>query len=166
MKSLTLIGGVAGALLLTAACSAPAPTNNATANANATNRNAATTTNTAATPAATPATSNANNANTSAASDSAAQDFTLVNETGVEIDKVFISPHDKDDWEEDVLGQDTLPTGQSVDIKFHRSETAAEWDLRIEDKGGHAIEWENLNLLKISKLTLHYKDGKGTAEVE
>jgi pyruvate/2-oxoglutarate dehydrogenase complex dihydrolipoamide acyltransferase (E2) component len=163
MKSLTLIGGVAGALLLTAACSAPAPTNNATANANAANRNAAPAANTAATPAATPA---ASNANTTAAQDSAAQDFTLVNETGVEIDKVFISPHDKDDWEEDVLGQDTLPTGQSVDIKFHRSETAAEWDLRIEDKGGHAIEWENLNLLKISKLTLHYKDGKGTAEVE
>jgi hypothetical protein len=162
MKSLKLIGGVAGALLLTAACSAPAPTNNAAANANAANRNAAPAANTAATPAA----ANANNSNTSSAQDGAAQDFTLVNETGVEIDKVFISPHDKDDWEEDVLGQDTLPSGQSVDIKFHRDETAAEWDLRIEDKGGHSIEWENLNLLKISKVTLHYKDGKGTAEVE
>jgi pyruvate/2-oxoglutarate dehydrogenase complex dihydrolipoamide acyltransferase (E2) component len=160
MKSLTLIGGVAGALLLTAACSAPAPTNNAAANANAANKNTATTANTAATPAA--AAANANNANTSAA----AQDFTLVNETGVEIDKVYISPHDKDDWEEDVLGQDTLPTGQSVDIKFHRSETAAEWDLRVEDKGGNAIEWESLNLLKISKLTLHYKDKKPTADIE
>jgi hypothetical protein len=38
--------------------------------------------------------------------------------------------------------------------------------LRIEDKGGNSIEWENLNLLKISKVTLHYKDGKGTADVE
>lgn len=161
MKSLKLIGGMAGALLLTAACSAPAPTNNATVNANAANKNAAPATNTAATPAATPATANANTTNTSAA-----QDFTLVNETGVEIDKVYISPHDKDDWEEDVLGQDTLPSGQSVDIKFHRDETAAEWDLRVEDKGGNAIEWENLNLLKISKVTLHYKDKKPTAEVE
>ena len=164
MKSLKLIGGVACALLLTAACSAPAPSNNAAANSSAANKAAAPAA--SATPAATTAASNANNANTSAASDSAAQDFTLVNETGVEIDKVYISPHDKDDWEEDILGKDTLPAGQSVDIKFHRDETSAEWDLRIEDKGGHAIEWENLNLLKISKLTLHYKDGKGTAEVE
>jgi hypothetical protein len=164
MKSLKLIGGVAGALLLTAACSAPAPSNNTTTNTAAANK--AATPAATATPAASPAASNANTS--SAASDSAAQDFTLVNETGVEIDKVYISPHDKDDWEEDVLGKDTLPTGQSVDIKFHRDETAAEWDLRIEDKGGNSIEWENLNLLKISKLTLHYDAAakKATADAE
>jgi hypothetical protein len=165
MKKLSLICGTACALLLTAACSSTAPANsNATSNANAGNRNA--TANTAASPAASPA-ANANAANSnSAASQGAAQDFTLVNRTGVEIDKVFISPHDADDWEEDILGQDTLPDGQTVDVKFDRDETSAKWDLRIEDKQGNAIEWENLDLLKISKLTLHYKDGKGTAEVE
>ena len=159
MKSLKLIGGVAFALLLTAACSAPAPTNNTAAN---TNTKAAATPAAAASPAA-----NANNSNaSSSAQEGSAQDFTLVNETGVEIDKVFISPKDKDDWEEDILGKDTLPSGQSVDIKFHREETAAEWDLKVEDKQGNSIEWHDLNLLKISKVTLHYKDGKGTAEVE
>ena len=40
------------------------------------------------------------------------------------------------------------------------------WDLRVEDSKGNAIEWENLNLLEISKVTLHYKDGKATAETE
>jgi hypothetical protein len=112
---------------------------------------------------------NANNANASSSADhGAAQDFTLVNETGVEIDKVYISPHEKDDWEEDILGKDTLPSGQSVHITFHREETAAEWDLRVEDKQGNAIEWENLNLLKISKLTLHYdqQTKKATADAE
>ena len=167
MKKLTLICGVAGALLLAAACSTPAPSNNTAANANAANRNAnAAAANTAASPAASPA-ANANNSNGASSSQAgAAQDFTLVNETGVEIDKVFISPGDKDDWEEDILGKDTLPSGQSVEIKFHREETAPEWDLKIEDKQGNAIEWHDLNLLKISKLTLHYKDGKGTADVE
>jgi hypothetical protein len=167
MKKLSLICGLACALFLAAACSTPAPANsNATANANAANRNAAPAANTAATPAASPA-ANANAASSnSAATHGGAQDFTLVNETGVEIDKVFISPHDADDWEEDILGKDTLPTGQNVEIKFDRDETAAKWDLRIEDKEGHGIEWENLELLKISKVTLHYKDGKGTAEVE
>jgi hypothetical protein len=89
-----------------------------------------------------------------------------VNATGVEIDKLYVSPHDADDWQEDVLGRDTLPSGQSVDIKFHRSEKAPMWDLRVEDSKGNAIEWENLNLLEISKVTLHYENGKGTAEVE
>ena len=166
MKKLSLICGAACALLLATACSAPAPANsNATVNANAGTRNAA------ATPAATPAASaaaNANNSNSSAATQGAAQDFTLVNDTGVEIDKVFVSPHDKDDWEEDVLGKDTLPSGQSVEIKFDRDENAAEWDLRVEDKEGNHIEWENLNLLKISKLTLHYDAAtkKATANAE
>lgn len=118
---------------------------------------------TAATPAtaavaATPATAPADTAG--------AQDFTLINTTGVEIDKVYIAPHSSDDWEEDILGQDTLPDGQKVDIKFHRSEKAAMWDLRVEDKKENSIEWENLNLLEISKLTLEYKDGKATAKAE
>ncbi len=171
MKKLNLICGVACALLLTAACSSPATSNNtaanSNANANAANRNAASA-NTAASPAASPA-ANANNSNASSSAEhGAAQDFTLVNQTGVEIDKVFISPHEKDDWEEDILGKDTLPAGQSVDIKFNRTETAADWDLRIEDKEGNAIEWENLNLLKISKLTLHYDQAtkKATADAE
>lgn len=162
MKRLTLIGVAAGALLL-AGCSAPAPSNNAAANANAGNRNAATA---AASPAATAAASPAANANAGAASTGAAQDFVLVNKTGVEIDKVYISPHDADDWEEDILGKDTLPDGQNVEVKFNREETAAKWDLRIEDKQGNAIEWEDLDLLKISKLTLNYKDNKATAEAE
>jgi hypothetical protein len=100
------------------------------------------------------------------ASTAGAQDFTLVNATGVEIDKVFIAPHSSDNWEEDILGQDTLPNGDKVDIKFHRSETAPLWDLRIEDSKANSIEWENLNLLEISKLTIDYKDGKATARAE
>jgi hypothetical protein len=165
MKKLMSIYGAAAALLLVAACASPAPTNtnaNATANASPASRNTAPAANTAASPAA----SAAANSNSASAAQSGAQDFTLVNETGVEIDKVYISPHDKDDWEEDILGEDTLASGKSVDIKFHRDETAAEWDLRVEDSKGNSIEWENLNLLKISKLTLHYKDGKATAEAE
>ena len=94
------------------------------------------------------------------------QDFTAVNKTGVEIHKLYVSPHSSDDWGEDILGKDTLDDGESVDIKFHRSEKAAHWDLRIEDEKGNSLTWENLNLMEISKVTLHYKDGKAWADVE
>ena len=162
MNKRTLTGGLLAALLLalTSACSAPGPAANTSNAANASNA-----ANRAATPASSPAATNASNAN-SAAQTSGAQDFTLVNKTGVEIHALHVSPHESDDWEEDVLGRDTLPDGGTVDIKFDRDEKAALWDLRIEDKDGNHIEWENLDLLKISKVTLHYKDGKGTAEVE
>lgn len=147
MDKKILIGGLATLVLVAGACSAGI-SNNAPAKASPA---AATTPAPATTPPATAA---------------GAQDFTLVNATGVEIDKVFISPHNSDDWEEDVLGQDTLPDGQSVDIKFHRDEKAALWDLKIADKQGTSIEWPNLNLLEISKVTLNYKDGKATAKTE
>ena len=94
------------------------------------------------------------------------QDFTLVNKTGVEIHSLHVSPADADKWGPDILGKDTLEDGQSVEIKFHEDEEAEKWDLRVEDKDGHAIEWEDLNLTKINKVTLHYADGKATAEVE
>lgn len=94
------------------------------------------------------------------------QDFTLVNDTGVEIHAVYVSPTKSDDWEEDVLGRDTLDDGDSVDIEFARKEKAKYWDLRVEDSDGNSITWNKLNLLEISTLTLHYDDGKATADVE
>ncbi|MBD0371973.1 MAG: hypothetical protein ICV60_14120 [Pyrinomonadaceae bacterium] len=94
------------------------------------------------------------------------QDFTLVNLTGVEIHELYVSPHSADDWEEDVLGQDTLPSGESVEITFSPKTKAKMWDLKIVDGKGNSIEWENLNLLEISKVTLHYKNGKAWADLE
>ena len=94
------------------------------------------------------------------------QDFTVVNHTGVEIHKLFVAPHSSDDWGDDILGKDTLEDGETLDITFSRHETATHWDLRIEDSEGHSIEWESLNLKEISKVILHYKDGKAWADVE
>ena len=103
------------------------------------------------------------NASTGNAAD---QDFSLVNKTGVEINALFVSPADKNDWGEDILGQDTLPAGQKADISFEPEEEAAKWDLRVQDKEGNAIEWTDLDLTEISTVTLFYEGGKATAKVE
>lgn len=94
------------------------------------------------------------------------QDFTLVNKTGFEIHNVYISPSNSDDWGDDVMGKDTLPTGGSVEITFSRKESAANWDLKIENEDGKAITWEKLNLKKLSKVVLYYKNGKAWVETE
>ena len=94
------------------------------------------------------------------------QDFTVVNKTGVTIHKLFVAPHESDDWEENILGKEALEDGDSLDITFGRKEKAALWDLKIEDKEGNAVTWENLNLLKISEVTLHYKNGKAWADLK
>ena len=94
------------------------------------------------------------------------QDFTVINKTGVEINALYVSPADKKDWGEDILGQDTLAAGGSADIEFDPEEEAEKWDLRVEDKEGNSIEWSDLDLTEISKVTLLYADGKATAKVE
>ncbi len=92
-----------------------------------------------------------------------AQDFTLVNKTGVEIYALYVTPHNAEEWGDDILGADTLAVGDTLEITFSRKERAKLWDLRVEDEDGNFIEWERLNLLEISKVTLFYKNGKATA---
>ncbi|MDQ3907872.1 MAG: hypothetical protein M3268_05960 [Acidobacteriota bacterium] len=172
MRNVLIIGATA-ALLFACACNVsvggnsnattPAASNTASATNNSTT-STTTTTNTTSTTTRPGNTVPANN--NSSSQEGGKQDFTVVNQTGVEIHRLYVSPHDKDDWEEDILGRDTLASGESLDIKFDRSEKAKMWDLRVEDKQGNAIEWENLNLLEISKVTLHYKDGKAWADTE
>lgn len=40
------------------------------------------------------------------------QDFTLENQTGYQIEQVYVSSVNTDDWEEDVLGRRYLSDGQ------------------------------------------------------
>ena len=94
------------------------------------------------------------------------QDFVLHNSTGVEIHELYVSPTTTDEWEEDVLGVDTLPDGESVKITFEDREKNSKWDLKVVDSKGNSIEWRDLNLIEISEVTLHYKDGKAWADVK
>ena len=94
------------------------------------------------------------------------QDFVLHNGTGVEIHEVYVSPVTADDWEENVLGKDTLPNGDSVKITFDDRDKHSHWDLKVVDGKGNSIEWHDLNLVEIAEVTLHYKDGKAWADVK
>jgi hypothetical protein len=94
------------------------------------------------------------------------QDFTLVNKTGVEIHSLHVAPHSGDDWGEDILGKDTLANGDSLEITFGKHDRAHHWDLRIEDEKGNTLTWENLDLMKIEEVTLHFKDGKAWADLK
>lgn len=94
------------------------------------------------------------------------QDFILHNETGVEINELYVSPVTSDDWEEDILGQDTLADGDSLKITFDDRDKHVHWDLKVTDSKGNSIEWHDLNLIEISEVTLHYENGKAWADIK
>ena len=93
----------------------------------------------------------------------AKQDFALVNKTGYELKALFVSPTKSDDWEDDVLGQDTLGDKQSVDVKFHRAVKSCHWDLKVvySDDDSSAV-WANIDLCTVEKITLHYNRSTDT----
>lgn len=93
-----------------------------------------------------------------------ALDFKLVNQTGITISSIYIAPHDTDEWGDDVMEDDVLRSGESVDLEFHPKAKAEEWDLRIEDKEGNSVEWESLDLTEINVLTIKIVKGKPVAE--
>ena len=90
----------------------------------------------------------------SAVASAGAQDFTLVNQTGLDIHYVFVSPRSSSDWGSDIMGRDVLPNGNSVQITFSPGTRAADWDIRVEYVNGDYEEWENFNLNSISQITL------------
>ena len=96
------------------------------------------------------------------------QDFILHNQTGVEIHSLYVSPHSTDDWEEDILGKDTLASGESLKITFDDRDKHVHWDLKVTDKDGNSLEWYDLNLVETEEVTLHWdaKAGKGLADIK
>jgi hypothetical protein len=96
----------------------------------------------------------------------ATRTLSLITRPACEIHALFVSPHDENEWGNDILGRDTLPDGGTIDIKFRPKEKAQHWDIRVEDADGNFIVWEKLNLHEISTVRLNYKDGKATAFVE
>ena len=105
---------------------------------------------------------------TTAFARSGRQDFLLHNQTGVELHSVYVSPHSTDDWEEDVLGRDTLPNDESVKISFNDRDKHVHWDLKVTDKDGNSLEWYDLNLVEIHEVTLHWDaaKSKGWADIK
>ncbi len=93
------------------------------------------------------------------------QDFLLFNRTGIEIRELYVSPHDGEDWEEDVLGGNTLPSGSSVQVRFPRRERAEHWDIKIVDDEGESLEWTDLDLSRIAQITLYLRNGEAYAEM-
>lgn len=90
------------------------------------------------------------------------QDFTLINRTGYAISEVYVSPHNTSDWQEDVLGEDTLDDATKVRIRFSRDTDACNWDLKVvyQDDDSSA-EWGNFDLCTISEISIFYNEKSG-----
>jgi hypothetical protein len=82
--------------------------------------------------------------------------LTIENRTGYTITEVYLAPASSDNWEEDILGKDTLDTNTSFDVDMSESADTCKWDLRAVYEDKSAAKWRNIDLCKISSITLFY----------
>jgi hypothetical protein len=75
------------------------------------------------------------------------RDFKLINDSRVVINEVYVSTVTTNDWEEDVLGRDTLGSGEMTMITFSRGAAGTcAYDIRVVTAQNQAVERANVNL--------------------
>lgn len=83
-------------------------------------------------------------------------DFVLVNKTGYDINEVFISPTNKQNWGNDRLGAYQLTNNDSVTMRFGDTKNCHQ-DIKViftDDES--EVEWDNFNLCEINQIILKY----------
>lgn len=93
--------------------------------------------------------------------------LSVVNDTGVDIYALYASQPEVDDWEEDILADEVLCDGDTIDVEFTVTEDTLDWDFAIEDIEGNMIEFYGLSFEDCSidgaTLILEYDGEEGYA---
>ncbi len=89
------------------------------------------------------------------------RDITVVNKSGESITEIYIALAREDNWGEDVLGEDVLENGESVNIHFSGyKKTDCHFDLLAKNEDGDEWQLNNLNLCEVSTVTITSKQIK------
>ncbi|HEY9616352.1 MAG TPA: hypothetical protein V6C64_05910 [Microcoleaceae cyanobacterium] len=79
------------------------------------------------------------------------RDFTLINDSSTEIYELNVSTVQTSDWEEDILGRDTLPSGEQIQINFNTGASGTcYYDVRVITANQQEATASNVNLCQVS----------------
>ena len=77
----------------------------------------------------------------------------IVNETGKTLTEFYASATGTDDWEEDILGEDTLANGEVFDIDIDDGTGACKFDFKAVFLDGSSHVRRAVDVCKISDFT-------------
>jgi hypothetical protein len=78
----------------------------------------------------------------------------VVNASGRELREFYASNSQRSNWEEDILGQDTLPSGRSITINIDDGSGTCRFDFLAVLDGGRKVEQRNINVCEVSRFTV------------
>lgn len=80
-------------------------------------------------------------------------EFVLINSSGYTLVEFYTSPADVGSWEEDVLGNDVLDSGYSLEITVADGRTQCIYDMLMIFEDGDRIE-DQVNLCEMGSYTI------------
>lgn len=89
----------------------------------------------------------------------------VINGTGYGIKFLGFNTPGDDEWDDNELGDNAvLPDGNGVYVKFNEEDEGCEWNIRISwaDPGYPDVLWRDVDLCKISEITLKYNRSTDT----
>ncbi|MGZ8362340.1 MAG: hypothetical protein ACXW3D_00640 [Caulobacteraceae bacterium] len=75
------------------------------------------------------------------------------NQTGHTIVEFYASNVDENDWEEDILGRDTLDSGESVDVNIDDGTGHCMYDFKAVFSDGDTLIKRNINVCTVETYT-------------
>jgi hypothetical protein len=102
-------------------------------------------------------------ATTLAASPAMAQNrFWLVNNSGLTIERAYVSPSRLSNWGPDVLGSTVLPAGEQVRVNPAARDCLL--DIKVEYEGGQSEEKRSVNACNISRIVFTNPSGRASRD--
>ena len=90
-----------------------------------------------------------------------ARQIAVVNDCGFTIKQLGLADSNASGPAQDLLGQEVLENGETLTIDIQGGDKG--WELIAVDNEGTQVNWQNLDLTGVSKITLK---GDGTASLE
>lgn len=76
--------------------------------------------------------------------------FTLNNATSQTLVEFYASPSNVDNWEEDILGSDVVPAGESITVTIADGRSECAYDIKGVFDDGDSVEQFQVNLCNLN----------------
>ena len=82
------------------------------------------------------------------------RDFTLSNNSSVDLAYVYVSPSDANDWGDDIMGTGILSSGQAADVSFAKFDgSSCNYDIKVVGTGGEEGYLYKVDLCSVSHVS-------------
>ncbi|NCS24138.1 MAG: hypothetical protein GPI96_06310 [Microcystis aeruginosa BS13-02] len=84
--------------------------------------------------------------------------FTLENKTKVNMTEFYASPSGVKSWENDILGDDVLGSGEQVEININDERTTCNYDFKAKFADGDVVEKYDVNICELAGGSYEFYD--------